>query len=72
MSPLVPAEAEGFFESVLDEIAAGKRVLLAAFNGSELVGTVHADRNASDAATAPMWQSCLSCGQPERRALARC
>jgi GNAT superfamily N-acetyltransferase len=34
------AEAESFFENVLEKVQAGERILLAAFSDSELVGTV--------------------------------
>jgi GNAT superfamily N-acetyltransferase len=40
MAPFSKAEAEQFFESVLDDVASGGRILLAAFNESHLVGTI--------------------------------
>ena len=40
MSPLSEEDAVAFFESLLAEIANGRRVLLAAFDGDEVVGTV--------------------------------
>ncbi len=40
MAPFSRADAELFFESVLHEVEAAKRILLAAFMGAELVGTV--------------------------------
>jgi GNAT superfamily N-acetyltransferase len=40
MSSLTAASAREFFDSVGDEVAAGRRLLLAAFDGDELVGTV--------------------------------
>ena len=40
MAPFSQADGEGFFESVVSEVEAGKRILLAAFVDSELVGTV--------------------------------
>jgi GNAT superfamily N-acetyltransferase len=40
MASLSKTEAERFFESVLNEVEAGNRILLAAFIDSKLVGTV--------------------------------
>ena len=40
MAPLSKSAAERFFESVLDEVEAGARILLAAFVDEKLVGTV--------------------------------
>ena len=40
LSPFSPAQSRGAFEEWNDEIADGRRVLLAAFDGGELVGTV--------------------------------
>jgi hypothetical protein len=40
MSSLTVEAAREFFDSVCDDIAAGRRLLLAAFDGTELVGTV--------------------------------
>ena len=40
MAPFSHADAESFFESVLTEVEAGKRIVLAAFVDSVLVGTV--------------------------------
>jgi ribosomal protein S18 acetylase RimI-like enzyme len=40
MPPLPRATAESFFEKVLDEVEQGGRILLAAFAGSKLIGTV--------------------------------
>jgi GNAT superfamily N-acetyltransferase len=40
MASLSQPEAESFFEKVLDEVARGDRILLAAFIDSNLVGTV--------------------------------
>jgi GNAT superfamily N-acetyltransferase len=40
MASLTQAEAEAFFRSVAEEVRLGKRILLAAFTGSELIGTV--------------------------------
>jgi GNAT superfamily N-acetyltransferase len=40
MSPFSQTDAEGFFETVLNEVEKGKRILLAAFDGSTIVGTV--------------------------------
>ncbi|HEY4348979.1 MAG TPA: GNAT family N-acetyltransferase [Gaiellaceae bacterium] len=39
MASLTPAEAREFYEGVLAEAAAGRRILLAAFDGDRLVGT---------------------------------
>jgi GNAT superfamily N-acetyltransferase len=40
MAPFSQTDAEGFFETVLNEVEEGKRILLAAFDESKLVGTV--------------------------------
>lgn len=40
MSPFSRADAEAFFETVLNEMEQGKRILLAAFHEAILVGTV--------------------------------
>jgi GNAT superfamily N-acetyltransferase len=40
MSSLTAEEAREFFEFVCDEVDAGRRLLLAAFDGEELVGTI--------------------------------
>ena len=40
LSPFPKSAAERFFESVLDEVEAGARILLAAFDDERLVGTV--------------------------------
>lgn len=40
MHPFAVEDARAYFESVLDELDAGARVLLAAYDGGELVGTV--------------------------------
>ena len=40
MASLSKPEAESFFESVLEGVQRGQRILLAAFTGGELVGTV--------------------------------
>jgi len=40
MAPFSKADAESFFENVLREVENGRRILLAAFLDSELVGTV--------------------------------
>jgi GNAT superfamily N-acetyltransferase len=40
MSPFSRAEAAAFFEKVVEGVDRGERILLAAFIGSELVGTV--------------------------------
>jgi len=40
MHPFTLGDARAYFESVLDEIGAGSRVLLAAYDGGEVVGTV--------------------------------
>ncbi len=40
MSPLLRTEAELFFADVLREVEKGNRILLAAFTGTDLVGTV--------------------------------
>lgn len=40
MSPLSNENAVLFFESLLPEVGSGRRVLLAAFDGDEVVGTV--------------------------------
>lgn len=40
MPPFSQADAEGFFDSVLSEVEAQKRILLAAFVDGQLVGTV--------------------------------
>jgi GNAT superfamily N-acetyltransferase len=40
MAPLSKSAAVRFFESVIDEVEAGKRILLAAFVDKRLVGTV--------------------------------
>lgn len=40
MHPFTLDDARAYYESVLDEIDAGTRVLLAAYGGGELVGTV--------------------------------
>ena len=40
MASLTLAEAREFYDAVGAEVAAGKRILLAAFDGDELVGTV--------------------------------
>ncbi|MGA2147657.1 MAG: GNAT family N-acetyltransferase [Bryobacteraceae bacterium] len=40
MPPFSQADAEGFFDSVLSEVEARKRILLAAFVDGQLVGTV--------------------------------
>jgi GNAT superfamily N-acetyltransferase len=40
MAPFSRADAERFFETVLNEVEQGKRILLAAFHESRLVGTV--------------------------------
>ena len=38
--PLSVEDATTFFEGIVDDVAQGKRVLLAAFDGDEVVGTV--------------------------------
>ena len=40
MTPFSRADAEAFFEMALNEVEKGKRILLAAFHESKLVGTV--------------------------------
>ena len=40
MAKLSPEEARAYFDTVYDGVAAGRRTLLAAFDGDELVGTV--------------------------------
>ena len=40
MAPFTRADAAGWFEGVLPEIAGGTRVLLAAYDGEAIVGTV--------------------------------
>jgi GNAT superfamily N-acetyltransferase len=40
MASLTLGEAREFYDGVCAEVAAGKRILLAAFDGDELVGTV--------------------------------
>jgi GNAT superfamily N-acetyltransferase len=40
MPPFSPADAEAFFEKVVEGVQKGDRILLAAFAGSKLVGTV--------------------------------
>ena len=40
MASLTPGEAREFYDTVCAEVAAGRRILLAAFDGGELVGTV--------------------------------
>jgi GNAT superfamily N-acetyltransferase len=40
MASLTRAEAEAFYEAACEDVAAGRRLLLAAFDGEELVGTV--------------------------------
>jgi len=40
MASLTVAEAESFFEHSVREVERGRRILLAAFDGSQLVGTV--------------------------------
>ena len=40
LAPLSPEEAEQFFAGVVVELAAGRRILLAAFEGESLIGTV--------------------------------
>jgi GNAT superfamily N-acetyltransferase len=40
MSSLTAEQAREFFEMVCDEVNAGRRLLLAAFQGEELVGTI--------------------------------
>ena len=40
MAPFSDSDARAYFESVEPEVAAGRRVLLAAFLGGEVVGTV--------------------------------
>ena len=40
MASVTEAEAESFFEDVFDKVQQGERILLAAFVGSNLVGTV--------------------------------
>ena len=40
MASLTRGEAQAFFEAACAEVAAGRRLLLAAFEGDELVGTV--------------------------------
>ena len=40
MSPYTHAEAKRFFESVLTEVEAGRRILLGSFSGERLVGTI--------------------------------
>jgi GNAT superfamily N-acetyltransferase len=40
MTPFSQADAESFFEKVLDGVERGERILLAAFDDSALVGTV--------------------------------
>jgi ribosomal protein S18 acetylase RimI-like enzyme len=40
MTPFSHGDAERFFETVLNEVEVGKRILLAAFDGSTIVGTV--------------------------------
>ena len=40
MAPFSHAEAEQFFRGVIDDVAAGKRILLVALDGDRLVGTV--------------------------------
>ena len=40
MAPFTRADAAGWFEDVLPEIAGGTRVLLAAYDGEAIVGTV--------------------------------
>ncbi len=40
MAPFSRAEAEAFFEKAIDGVERGERILLAAFDGGELAGTV--------------------------------
>ena len=40
MTPFSMAEAEEFFSGVIDQVERGNRILLAAFDGEELTGTV--------------------------------
>lgn len=40
MAPFAPEQARAFFAEVADEVDAGRRILLAAFEGDRLVGTV--------------------------------
>jgi GNAT superfamily N-acetyltransferase len=40
MASLEPAEAESFFEQAVREVEHGRRILLAAFDGPDLIGTV--------------------------------
>jgi GNAT superfamily N-acetyltransferase len=40
MASFSKTDAEAFFENAIDGVARGERILLAAFNGPELVGTV--------------------------------
>jgi len=40
MHPFSVADAARFFEAVIDSVDAGERILLAAFDGQQLVGTV--------------------------------
>ena len=40
MAPLSRAEAESFFEKVIEEVQSGNRILLAAFADNQLMGTV--------------------------------
>jgi len=40
MAPFTAGDAQAFFESIESEVETGKRILLAAFDGGELVGTV--------------------------------
>jgi GNAT superfamily N-acetyltransferase len=40
MAPFTRADAVDYFASVVDEIAEGRRILLAAYDGGDLVGTV--------------------------------
>ena len=40
MAPFSLSEAESFYRGVLEEVEHGRRILLAAFQGTELVGTV--------------------------------
>lgn len=53
VEPFTPADARAYFEGVLDDVGSGTRILLAAFEGGDVVGTVQ---------VVPAWQP----NQPHR------
>ena len=65
MAGFSQAEAEAFFSKVVDSVLRNERVLLAAFAGNEIVGTVQlVTRNAAKS-TAP-GRDCQTAGQAIR------